>query len=99
MGSPGSRVPIWSTKWGKHRGGGLGLISRSKHRKKEPRKGQHLLDPGGRSSLWGDPGGAVEGWGREGKLGCVSSFLSFFCFVFVGSSLFSSFESFLYKGK
>lgn len=36
--------------------------------------------------------------GREGTLGCVTSF-SFFVVVFVGSSLFSSFGSFLYKGK
>lgn len=47
VGSPGSRIPIWSTKWGKHRGwGALGLVSPSKHRKKEPSQGQNLLDLG-----------------------------------------------------
>lgn len=45
-GSPGSRIPIWSTKSGKHRGLGFGFSLPSKHRKKEPLKGQHLIDPG-----------------------------------------------------
>jgi hypothetical protein len=59
----------------------------------------------GKVSAWRQLGGAAKGLGREGKLSCVSSFffslIYFFVSVFVsvGSSLFSSFGSFLYQGK
>lgn len=52
-----SRVPreqdfFWSTKWGKHRGGGVGIVSTRKHREKEPSKGQHFLAPGARWAVF-----------------------------------------------
>lgn len=82
-------------------GEGLGVVSLRKHRKRVPWKGKNLV-PGAwlEGQCLGRARGAVEGWGGKGDWGCVSSFLFvLFCFVFVGSSLFSSFGSFLYKGK
>lgn len=64
-------------------GEGLGVVSQSKHRKKEPLKGQDLLVPGAwlEGQCLGGARGTVEGWGGRGDWGCVSSFPSF-CFVF-----------------
>ena len=56
--------------------GALGLVSLSKHRKKEPSKGQKLLDPG----AWrlGRARGSCGGLGREGNW---VVFLHFFLFL------------------
>lgn len=55
----------------------LELVSPSKHRKKEPLKGQNPLVPGAwlEGQCLGRARGAVEGWGGRGNQGCVSSFL------------------------
>lgn len=99
-GFPGSRT-FFGAQSGVSTGvGGLGFVSTRKHREKEPLKGQHLLalGPDGRSSLRESLGELLRA-GEGGETG-LCFFISFsFCFVFVGSSLFSNFGSFLYKGK
>lgn len=98
--SPGSRIPIWSTKWDKHRRRGLGLVPPPSLTEEAQKEGAiEGAEPPRPCGLVLESQGELLRVGEGGGAGLCFFISFFFVVVFVGSSLFSSFGSFLYKGK
>lgn len=79
-GSPGSRISIWSTKWGKHSGGGLGISLPGEHRRKEPLEVPHRLAPGPGQKVPSQGLGEPLRGGEGGDIG-LCFFVSFSLFL------------------